>query len=401
MSDARLSKDFTMQLRPNIPGLISVRADGGDLTSTAALLAQINTAFIEFKEGARSELSGIKAQLHELEQRGHSVGVMPMATASLANVLVKDDSWGAVASRKQSKTSITVKASQLLRVEANSITYDGGGFNVSEKQPGIVTGMRRKRWLRELLVTVPTSGGAVEYSRELAFTNNAAPQGGGSPFQHESVQKAESSVTYEQVDKKVATVAHFIKASKQILSDVPQLQNTLDSFLRYGLELKLEQQIISGSGLGANMSGLTTAGNYTAFTPTSGDTAIDSINRALGTLAVNAADPYVVVMHPLDFRAMQRLKASDNEYLFGSPAGLNAEKVWGTNIYLTPTLTQGKFIVMDTAQMGVLFMREDANVQLGYVNDDFTSNLVTLLAEFRATIAVQRPAAVIYGSLTT
>ena len=44
-----------------------------------------------------------------------------------------------------------------------------------------------------------------------------------------------------------------------------------------------------------------------------------------------------------------------------------------------------------------VFDRWDARVETGYVNDDFTKNLVTILAEERLALAVYRPQAFIYG----
>lgn len=377
-------------------------------------MAELRENFESFIQNQKSEVAeakaiaqGVAANLFELEQKiGEGPSVLGYSThtgASLANSLVTSDAWGAVAGKRQIKSAIDVKAGSLLpAVEANTIKYDTGGLSVTEHQPGIVSGMTRRRWLRQRLVTVPTQGGSVEYSRELSFTNNAAPQGGGSPFEHEGVAKAESVITYELIDQKVATVAHFIKASKQILSDVSMLQNTLDARLRYGLEIAVENQLLNGTGVGANMSGLTKSGNYTAFTPTTGDTALDSISRAIATLEGNEAQPDVIILHPTDFRAMQRVKASGSgEYMFGAPGGTNNEAVWNRAVHVTPAMGTGNFLMLDTAQMGVFFTREDAQVHVGYVNDDFTSNLVTLLAELRATLAVQRPTAVIYGALTT
>jgi hypothetical protein len=38
-------------------------------------------------------------------------------------------------------------------------------------------------------------------------------------------------------------------------------------------------------------------------------------------------------------------------------------------------------------------------IELGFVNDDFTRNLLTLRAELRAALAVYQPTAVRYGDL--
>lgn len=384
-------------------GMLRVRAETDVAAAVAKALADFNAGFTAHRERTDAEIHALKATIADLEQRGPgaSLTAMPGGGTALATMLAKSDAFAAVAGKRQTKSAVEVTSNMLLGVSANSITYDGGAPSVVERQPGIVSGMARKRWLRQRLVTVPTAGGSVEFTRELLFTNNAQPQGGGSPFQFEGVAKAESVITYEQVEKKASTVAHFIKASKQILSDVPMLQATLDNRLRYGLELATEAQIIAGTGVGANMSGLTTAGNHTAFTPTSGDTAIDSINRALAALETAEAAPDIVLMHPVDYRAMQRVKNGVNgDYVFGSPSGANGASVWNTEIYTTPAMTQGYFVAADLAQMGVLFLREDAQVAVGWVGDDFTSNLVTILAELRAVVAVQRPAAVQYGALT-
>src|SRR3546814_14321414 len=70
-------------------------------------------------------------------------------------------------------------------VEASTIRHDDGFFDTRELQPGVVEGVKRRTWLRNRFPTLPTQGGTVEYPRELVFTNNAAPQGSGSPFIHQ------------------------------------------------------------------------------------------------------------------------------------------------------------------------------------------------------------------------
>ena len=153
-------------------------------------------------------------------------------------------------------------------VQASTVKTDDGGLAVRENV-GIVGIMERRRWLRQRLATAIATGGSAEFSRE-SFTNAAAEQGGGSPVVFEGVQKPESTISFELVDVKIPTVAHWIKASRQILADVAGLEAALHNRLLYGLELKLEYQILNGTGVAPQMAGLFKSGNYVPFTPTSG-----------------------------------------------------------------------------------------------------------------------------------
>lgn len=46
-----------------------------------------------------------------------------------------------------------------------------------------------------------------------------------------------------------------------------------------------------------------------------------------------------------------------------------------------------------------IFDAEEASIEVGFENDDFTRNLVTILCEERLALAVYRPEAFIYGTL--
>ena len=51
-------------------------------------------------------------------------------------------------------------------------------------------------------------------------------------------------------------------------------------------------------------------------------------------------------------------------------------------------------VVADFTQM-MLFDREQGNIRIGTINDDFTRNLQRILAELRAVFALFRPAATV------
>ena len=128
--------------------------------------------------------------------------------------------------------------------ELNVITKDisnaaasAAALTTEYRNPSIFRDPNRQVLIRDLLTTLPITDSAVEVMRELAFTNSAAPQGG------ELVTKAKSDITYSQETYVVQTMAHYIIASRQILSDVPRLQSEIDGRLMYGLDLLSDDPI--------------------------------------------------------------------------------------------------------------------------------------------------------------
>ena len=65
-------------------------------------------------------------------------------------------------------------------------------------------------------------------------------------------------------------------------------------------------------------------------------------------------------------------------------ASANGMMVKGLPVIANTGITAGTYLVGDFNK-SYLFMREDAAIQIGWENDDFTKNLVTILAEVRAT----------------
>ena len=65
----------------------------------------------------------------------------------------------------------------------------------------------------------------------------------------------------------------------------------------------------------------------------------------------------------------------------------------------TQSMGVGKFLTGAFDLGAQLFDREQSSVMTGFENDDFTRNLITILAEERLALAVYRPEAFIYGTL--
>jgi HK97 family phage major capsid protein len=166
------------------------------------------------------------------------------------------------------------------------------------------------------------------------------------------------------------------------------------------VELREETQIISGNGTGQNISGMTKSGNYTAFTPSSGEQALDGVNRAKYKVIEADYMPTGILLNPTNWGAIERLKGSDNAYLVGNPFGTITPVLWGLPVVASNSMTAGKQLVADFATSYEYAERQSTVIDVGYVNEDFTKNLVTIRAEKRGALATIRPASAYYGDLT-
>jgi HK97 family phage major capsid protein len=284
---------------------------------------------------------------------------------------------------------------QRARIEVKNTVTSTGNTVFPDQRPGVIPGSFEPLTVRQVLRAIPVTSNMVNSLREATWTNSAAEvlQAGA---------KNESDVTFEQYNVPITTVAHWIKISNQLLADAPAVVAYIETRLRDGLAQRIEAQLINGDGTSPNLSGFTDSGNFTAYTATSDDLLVDAINRIKYTMWAAGNMPDTVIVNPADWGAMERTRegANSGTYLYGMP-GMNAGmNPFGLNVVLSKHLQAGKVIVARMTDSAVLYNRSGAVVEMGYVNDDFTKNLITIRAEERLGLGVDRPAGVYYGNFT-
>ena len=282
-----------------------------------------------------------------------------------------------------------------IRVEVKNTVVNGVGTTFPLQRPGMIPGSFVPTTVRETLRVIPVTTNAVESLRELAWTNSAAETA-------EAGAKPESDITFEQYDVPVRTVAHWIKMSNQLLADAPATAAYIEVRLRDGLAQRVDNQLVNGNGTSPNLSGFTDAGNFTAYTATAGDNLIDAINRIKWTMWAAGNAPDTVYVNPADWGALERLREGSNSgtYLYGAPGTAANANPFGLTVVPTPYLAAGKVIVARLSDSALVYQRAGAVIEMGYVNDDFTKNLVTVRAEERLGLACDRPAGIYYGDIT-
>lgn len=308
------------------------------------------------------------------------------------------ESWGAqVAESDQVKALEAVTGSQpgRVKIEVKDITTastSGGALDNTMRDPNINGLPGRTPRIRNLLTVLNTQSGNVEYVEQTTRDNNAAPQ-------VEGALKAESDYAWELQNLPIRTIAHWTKASVQVLADAPQLRSIIDTELRYGLALAEDEQLLNGSGTGVNLNGLVT--NATAYAdPLSlaSPTMIDTVGT--GMLQVTLADymPNGVVMHPSDWMRIRLSKDADGKYLLGDPQSNPNPLLFGLPVVATTAMAVDKFLIGDFRAAATLYDREGANVALSTEDgDNFVRNMVTIRCEERLGLAIKNATALSYG----
>lgn len=338
----------------------------------------------------QSELQAeVQAMAQTVDKLGRGVDASASAARTPGEVFTSAQGFEAFAANASGKFKTSVKA---------AITSGGAsaGPLIQPDRIGMILPMDQRLFLRDLLNWGRTTSNAIEYVQELLYTNNAAPVA-------ELATKPESDLTFEMKSAPVATIAHWIKASKQVLADAPMLQSYINGRLMYGLKLKEEQQLLKGSGVGLNLNGIYT--QATAYAnpgvTVQAETPIDRLRLAMLQVALSEFDTDGIVLNPIDWAGIELTKTTDNAYLFASPTGQVAPTLWGRPVVATQAMTAKDFLV-GAFRMGAQgWDREDANIEVSTEDgQNFVQNSVTIRCEERVGLTVFRPKAFVKGSLT-
>jgi HK97 family phage major capsid protein len=339
----------------------------------------------------------LQSQMDAMEKKyGPGAGGGRAEQKSIGRQFVESEQFKAVAAgQRGSPANLSVKAI----TSATTANADGnGGVTVySQRIQGIQMLPDRPLTMRDLLAPGTTNSNLIEYVKETGFTNNADYQ------VTEGAAKAESTMQFAPASAAVCTIAHFIKASKQILDDSPQLESIIDNRLRYGLDYKEDMELLFGSGAAGHLHGV--YAQATAYAAPTGVTVadqnfVDTLRLAMLQAALALYPVTGFVLNPTDWAQIELTKDSQGRYIFVAPAGSATPSLWGRPVAESLAMTVGQFLTGAFKQGAQVFDREQANVLLSSEDgNNFTTNMVTIRGEERLALAVYRPESFIKGAL--
>jgi len=364
---------------------MSTKADG-EMATLGKVSGDTKTAL----EAIGVEQRVLADRLTSIEQKATATGETD----------TKDESWGAQLTKAAAFNDFVGGRTQKARVEVKN-TLVGADANVApDRKPGIVPGASNILTIESLYSSIPTSSNAIEYTREASFTNSAAEAAEGGA-------KAESALTWSLVNMPVSTVAHWIKISRQLAMDNVALAAYVNARMQYGVQRRVETQLVAGNGVAPNIGGFLLDGNFTAHGYLSGALGtvlakLVLIRKVIGDLEVSGYSPSAIVLNPADWATIEieLLTAVSNANRVTYDVAGNP-RMFGVPVVKSVGMVADTFAVGDFNQHGNIHNREGVIVEMSDSDsDNFTKNLITLRAERRLALTSEVPAAVRGGDLT-
>lgn len=272
------------------------------------------------------------------------------------------------------KFDVVVKSSAPVMTTGGSPV--AGGITIDDQ---ISVAPRKRASIRDVANVASISTPSVVYAELKDVTGDATwvPEGGLKPSMTASV---------ETVTVSAGKVALTAKVTTEVLQDIPQLEREIEAEIINKIGLKEEDGIFNGTGSGGQIKGvgdLIPAFSLTGIEVSKSPNMYDAIVAAytqIVSVSNMAYSPNAIRMNPVDYANMQLTKNDNGDYI--RPFKIGDELITGLRVIQDPNVKLGSF------QMGdfrYLFIRDYValSMSIGWENDDFTKNLVTILGEKR------------------
>ena len=343
----------------------------------------------------RQRLNDLEVQVGEAEKAFSSLpnGGKPVAAQTIGQTFAADQQWQNFAANAAKSSQCT---SVRLDVNAAITSFDDAGNQwTTSRNIGLIPAQMQRLTVRDLLPWISVEENSVNYLRETAFVNGANTAA-------EGTLKGESSIKFEEDTAQMVTIAHWMLATKQVLSDFKMLAGYIDQRLGHGLKLKEENQLLKGSGVGVNINGLIT--QATAYNNqgvvVANETPLDRLRLSLLQIELENMYGEGFVLNPIDWASIELLKDTQNRYLFANPFGLTIPSLWGLPVVSTTSQTKGDFLTGAFRQAAQGYDRETMSVEVfNQDRDNVVKNQVTILCEERIGLAVFNPKGMVKGVL--
>jgi HK97 family phage major capsid protein len=291
-----------------------------------------------------------------------------------------------------------------LEVKDTTIADYTGDYALTDFDSEVDRTVRNRYGILENVNTGQTGSKFVTYVQQTADSNGT--------WVGEGIAKTEGEPTWSEISEEVKKLATYVKVSKEMLEDLSFIRGEINNDLMEGVRESIENALLNGGG-GTSINGLINASmglptfGVGAWLNTIQDANITDLIRVVKAQIEGANfTPTHVILNPEDIAKLQLTKASDGSYTYPmflpNQMGSGEMIVAGMRVISSTYMPVGDYLVGDLRKVNVKF-RNNISMTVGLDADDFTRNMITILAEARLVSYVknnQKPAFV-YGDIAT
>ena len=252
------------------------------------------------------------------------------------------------------------------------------GIPFPELIPGLNNVARNQPFIMQLLNVMNTA------KANIVYTEKYNPQGTAG-WVGEGVASSQVSFDIRIGESRAKRVSAYIKVSVEMLDDIDYMASEIEKELIYQIAISIDTNLLQGNGAGENLNGIASYASAYVLTGanaiyTTLPNNVDAIMAAATQIAHDNFRPDIAVMNTIDYNQVKLLKGTTGYYLI-NPNAENSK--WG-GITVVPSnqVPVGYIMVMDSSKSNV-YRYQDFTLAYGWVDEDFTNNLVTILANQR------------------
>lgn len=359
-------------------------------------------AFTETEIGkTNEEVKGIKVKLDEIEKirqdweaqeakKATSFGQRSEKTFNQLLAESFEENMGdlvAMSQGKKKSVSFQLKAVGDMGITAN---YTGGTRFITDDGGPVVRGLtNRKLHIRDIpeLPKGTMSGSSFAYMKE-----NGIGEGTMTTVA-ENAAKPQLDFDLVEATAEAQYVAGWLRTSKKSLADVSGFLSYLQGRLLEKLLLAEDDQLINGTGVSPNISGLATAGNFTAATSLAAAIDIEQLILGISQLEEMEREANAILLRPSNaYSLILNKSAGSLEYDLPSVVTVDATgqlRIMGVPVYRTTAMTAGTYFIGDFRMGAMLLQREAPVIEISYEDaSNFTTNKVTIRCEERIAFPI-------------
>ena len=262
-----------------------------------------------------------------------------------------------------------------------------GWLPESTRTGQVVEAVTRPLQVIDIMPRGNTGQANVVYMQETTRTHAAAEKAEGAAY-------AESTFVLTEQTSAVRKITDSVPVTDEQLEDTPMAQSYLEGRIMFGLEQRLDGQIVAGDGAAPNLDGIINVADIQTQAK-GADPVPDAIYKAGVLVRVTGrAIPTHMLMHPNDAQDIRLLRTADGIYIWGNPADAGPARIWGWPIVENESLTENTGLLGSFMPLWIqLVERRGVVIEIGFVNDDFTKGKKTIRGSGRWALPVYRPAA--------